>query len=108
MTEIIAWRCGGWISIEREMRVSDAGTLERGDQAVELCDVAHRSDTHSIHPAARDLIIAHENLAVAAAAQFFRHALRIRRVGEGAGLDEQRGARSSGTRSLCRHRRRRR
>ena len=74
--------------IEREMRVADAGALECGDDSVEFGDVGHRSYAYSIHSAARDLIVAHEYLAVAAAAQFFREAFRIGGIGERAGLDE--------------------
>ena len=74
------------------MRIVDAGPLERGDHAVEVRDVGHGADAHSIHSAARDHIVAHEDFAQAAAAQFFRQAFGVRGVGEGAGLDEQRGA----------------
>src|ERR1700722_6466409 len=85
--------------IEREMRIADAGPLQRGDDAVEFRDVGYRADAYPVHPAARDPIVAHEDLAEAAAAQFFRQALRIRRVGERAGLHEQRGGDGRGARS---------
>ena len=70
--------------IESEMRIADARSPQRGDHAVELRDVGHGSDSNSIHSAAGKLIVAYEDLAVAAAAQFFRQAFRIRGVGEGA------------------------
>src|ERR1700693_4880696 len=81
-----------WTLIERETRIVDSGPLQRGDDAVELRDVGHRSDSYAVHSAARDLIFAHEHLAEAAAAQLFGQAFRVRRVGERAGLHEQRGA----------------
>ena len=70
------------------MRIVDAGPLQRSDHTVELRNVGNRSDANSIHSAARDLIVAYEDLAVAAAAQFFRQAFRIRGVGERAGVYE--------------------
>ena len=66
--------------IECQMRVVDSRSLQRGDQTIELRDVGHRSDPYPVHSAARDLIVAHEDLAVAAAAQLISEALRIRRV----------------------------
>src|SRR5258708_7648240 len=87
-----------WTLIEREMRVIDAGPLQRGDDAVELRDVGYGSDAYSVHSAARDLIVAHEDLAVAAAAQILRQAFGVRRVGKRAGLHEQCGAGGGGTR----------
>src|SRR5216683_8063590 len=81
-----------WTLIQGEMRIVDAGSLQRGDHAVELRDVGHRADAYSVHSAARDLIFAHRDLAVATAAQFFRQAFRVRGVGERAGLYEQRSA----------------
>ena len=70
------------------MCTADADLLQRGDHAVELRDVGHRSDAHSKHAAARDPIIAHENRAEAAAAQFLREPFGIGGVGKSAGLDE--------------------
>ena len=57
-----------WTLIESEMRIVDAGLFQRGDHAVELRDVRHRSDAYSIHSSARDLIVAYEDFAVTAAA----------------------------------------
>src|SRR5882757_6568478 len=77
--------------IEREMRIADAGSLQRGDDAVEFRDVGYRADAYPVHPAARDPVVAHEDLAEGAAAQFFRQVWRIRRVGNRAGLHKHRG-----------------
>ena len=74
--------------VECKMRIADACMLERSDHPVELGYVGHRSYAYAIHSAPRDLIIAHENLAQVAAAQFLRQTLRIRGVGERAGLYE--------------------
>ena len=41
--------------VERQMRIIDADALERSDDAIELRDVRHGTDAHSIHAAARDL-----------------------------------------------------
>ena len=57
-----------WRLIEREMSIVDAGPFQRGDHAVECRDVGHRSDADTVHSAAGELIVAHEHLAVAAAA----------------------------------------
>jgi hypothetical protein len=81
-----------WTLIECKVRVIDAGPLQRGDHAVELGDIGHRPDAHPVHSATRDLIVAHEYLTVAAAAQFLSQAFRVGGVGERAGLYEQRGA----------------
>jgi hypothetical protein len=81
MVEIIAL-------VQCEMRIADALTLQRGDYPVELGYIGHRPNAHSEHAAARDDIIAHEDLAQAAAAQFLRQAFRIGGVGEGARLYE--------------------
>src|ERR1700733_10930248 len=56
-------------SVEREMRVADAGPLERRDHAIELRDVGHGSDADAVHSASRGLIVAPENLAQVPAAQ---------------------------------------
>ena len=45
--------------IEREMRIADAGSLQRGDDAVEFRDVGYRADAYPVHPAARDPVVAH-------------------------------------------------
>ena len=66
-----------------------AGAFQCGDDAIEFRHVGHRAYAHSIHLAAGDDIVAHENLAVLAAAQFGRQALGIGGVGEGAGLNEE-------------------
>jgi hypothetical protein len=84
--------------VEREMRIVDAGPLQRGDHAVELRDAGYGSDAYPVHSTARDLIVAHDDLAVAAAAQFLRQAFRVRRIGERAGLHEQRGSGGRGAR----------
>ena len=89
MVRIIAWQSRvGSSLVKSEMRIADARTLERGNHPVELCYVGHRSYAYAIHSAPRDLIIAHENLAQVAAAQFLRQTFRIRGVGERAGLYE--------------------
>src|ERR1700734_306033 len=83
-------------SVERKMRVADAGPLQRRDHAIELRDVGHGSDADAVHPASRDLIVAHKNLAQVAAAQSLRQSFRIGGIGECAGLHEQRGRGSLG------------
>src|SRR5882762_7190031 len=97
-----------WTLVEREMCIVDAGPLQRGDHAVELRDAGHGPDAYPIHSAARDLIVAHGDLAIAAAAQFLRQAFRICGVGERAGLYEQRGGGGCGARDRSRARRCRR
>ena len=74
--------------VECEMRIGDARALELGDHPVELGHIGHRSYAYAIHSAPRDHIIAHEDFAQVVVAQFLRQALRIRGVGECAGLYE--------------------
>ena len=74
--------------VQCEMRIGDARTLERGDDPVELGYIGHRSDADAIHSAPREHVIAHEDFAQVVAAQFLCQALRIRGVGECAGLYE--------------------
>ena len=50
------------------MSVIDAGALQRRDDAIVFSDVRHRTDTHAIHPATRDFIVADEYLAITPAA----------------------------------------
>ncbi len=57
--------------------------------AVERLHVGNRTDAHTIQLAAGDDIVAHEDPAVGAAAQFCRQTLGIRRVRERARLHEQ-------------------
>ena len=76
---IIARRFGRSL-IERQMSVVDSRSLQCRDQAIELRDIGYRSDPYPVHSAARDLIVAHEDLAVAAAAQPISEVSRIRRV----------------------------
>src|SRR5271167_2691819 len=63
--------------IESKVRIIDAAPLQRGDDAVEFLDSGNRPDAHSKHPAARDLVVAHEHAAITAAAQFLRQPLRV-------------------------------
>ena len=81
-----------WTLIEGEVGIIDTNPFQRGDHAVELSDIGHGSDAYPIHSAPGDLIVAHEYLAVTAAAQFLRQPFGIRGVGERAGLHEQREA----------------
>ena len=76
---IIARRFGRSL-IERQMSIVDSRSLQCRDHAIELRDIGHRSDPYPVHSAARNLIVANEHLAVAAAAQLISEALRIRRV----------------------------
>src|ERR1700723_1212867 len=76
-------------SIKRQVGIVDAGALQRRDDAIELSDIRHRTDPHAIHPAARDFIVADEDLAVGAAAQPLHQALGVFWIAECAGLYEQ-------------------
>ena len=53
------------------MNVVDADALESRDDAIEFGHARNGTDAYSVHPAARNFIIAYEYLAIAAAAQFF-------------------------------------
>src|ERR1700722_12502745 len=83
-------------SVEREMRIANARLLQRSDDTIEIGHARHGTDAHTIHPAAPDDIISHEDLAVAAAAQFLGETFSIDRVGEGARLNEERADRGGG------------
>src|SRR5271168_558550 len=75
--------------IKSKVRIIDAAPLQCGDDAVEFLDSGNRPDAHSIQPAARDLIVAHEHGAITAAAQFLRQPFRVLRIAERAGLHEK-------------------
>src|SRR5882757_4997677 len=77
-------------SIERQMSIMDAGARQRCDDAIVFSDVGYGTDAHSIHSAARDFIVAHEYLAVAAPAQFLHQPLGVLGIAECAGLNEKR------------------
>jgi len=72
------------------MSIIDADAAQRSDDAIELSDAGHGTDADSIHPAARNFIVAYEYLAVAAAAQFFHQPFGVLRIAECAGLNEER------------------
>ena len=74
--------------IQGKVGILDAGSLQCRNHAVEFCDVGHGPDANAVHFAAGNLIVAHVDLAVTAAAQSRRQAFRIRRVGKCAGLHE--------------------
>ena len=74
------------------MCVMDAVTFQRGDDAIVFSHVRHRSNAHAIHPAAGDLIVAHEHLAVGAALESVREPLRVGGVAECACLYVERCA----------------
>src|SRR5260370_35327122 len=57
-------------SVQREMRVVYAGALERSHDAIEFRNVGNGTYAYSVHFAACDEVVADENLAVSAAAQF--------------------------------------
>ena len=71
------------------MSIGDADALQRRDDAIEFGDGGHGPDTHSIHPAAGDFIVAHEYLAVTAAAQLIHQVFGVLWIAECAGLYEQ-------------------
>ncbi len=80
-------------SIECEVRIADADLFQRSDDAIEIGHVGHGTDAYTIHAAARDHIIAHEDFSVAPVSKLLRQALGIGGIGERTRLDEQ-----------CRHR----
>jgi len=75
-------------SIECEMRIADAYLFQRGDDAIEIGHVRHGTDSYTIHAAACDHIIAHDDLSVSPVSKLLRQALRIGGIGERAGLNE--------------------
>jgi hypothetical protein len=64
------------------MRIVNANAFKGRDDTIELSDVGHGPDAHSIHSSARNFIIAYEHFAVAAAAQSFHQAFGIPRIAE--------------------------
>src|SRR5580692_950469 len=72
------------------MRIIDARTLESRDDAIEFGNVWNRSDAHPVHSAARDVIVAYEYFAIAAAAQFLHEPLGVVRIAEGPCLNKER------------------
>jgi len=80
-------------SIEREVRIVDPDLFQRCDDAIEIGDVRHGTDSYTIHAAASDDIIANEHLSIAPTLKLLRQALCIGGVGEGARLNEQCGNR---------------
>src|SRR6202021_2104926 len=72
------------------MRVIDACTLESRDDAIEFGNAWNRTDAHPIHSAARDVIVAYEYFAIAAAAQFLHEPLGVVRIAEGPCLNKER------------------
>ena len=68
------------------MRIPDADPLERGYEPVEFRDVGNRADAYSKELSTGEIVLADEYFVVAAAAEFRGESLRVRGIGEGAGL----------------------